>query len=73
MVLADADLRNPSSQTLELMRERDRWAGRLLDSTAFLDSLRTRSAALKHQDSETGERLADLRSHIAALEEEQEL
>lgn len=72
----DADMRNPAPATLTLLRERDRWAGQLLEATAFLDSLRVRSAALHHanpQDDASTTRIDELRAHIAALEEVQAL
>ncbi len=76
VALANSDLRNPSEQTSELLRERDRWAGRLLEVTAFLDSLRARSALLRHEG-DPGEvqidRIEQLRTHIEALEEVQSL
>lgn len=74
--LVEEDMRNPSPSTLTKMRERDRWAGRLLEVTAFLDSLRARTAALQKvgsRSSDAGDRLEELRAHIAALEEVQEL
>ncbi|MBL4635788.1 MAG: serine/threonine protein kinase [Kofleriaceae bacterium] len=69
--LVDVDMRNPSVETLKLLRERDRWAGRALETSAFLDSLQIRSAALKHSDTslDLAEELAELRAHIAALHE----
>ncbi len=76
VAIADADLRNPSEETSALLRERDRWAGRLLEVTAFLDSLRARSAALQHDESAReglAGRFEQLRAHIEALEEVQSL
>lgn len=73
--IADADMQNTSPETLTLMRERDRLAGQLLDVTAFLDSLRARTAALVlgREGRNTSEQIDDLRAHIAALEEVQSL
>lgn len=58
-----------------MLRERDAWAARLLDTTAHLDALRVRWAALQQAGTGPGaassddERLDDLRAHIEALEE----
>ena len=73
--IASADMRNPSPETLELLRERDRWAGRLLEVSAFLESLRMRMAALRHtgEESRTPHDLDELAAHIEALEEVQSL
>ncbi len=72
-VVANSDMRNPSPLTLTLLRERDRWAGRLLETTAFLDSMRARSIALQHMhpatEQENQHSLDDLKLQIAALEE----
>lgn len=76
-------LARPTPEIRNTLRERDAWAARLLDTTAHLDALRVRWAALRHagdaagmdhgdagQDSDD-QRLADLRAHIEALEEVQ--
>lgn len=76
VAIVDADMRNPSPETLTEMRERDRLAGQLLEVTAFLDSLRARTAAAKLAGADTAntdEQLDDLRAHISALEEVQSL
>ncbi len=75
VALEGVDLRNPDSESLERLRERDRHAGLVLELTAFLDGLRVRvavakgSGAVASRDSD----LDDLQAHIAALEEVQAL
>lgn len=68
------DLRNPSADARAQMLERDVWAARLLEFTAFLDAQRARYAATTVEagpDSAT--ELDELRAHIEALEEVQSL
>ena len=47
---------------------RDRWAGRLLQVTAFLDAMRARAVMAKARGAAQGD-LDELRAHIDALEE----
>lgn len=69
--IADVDMKNPSPETLEIIRERDRWAGRILEISAFLDSMQIRSAALAQEDksSSIAQEISDIRAHIEAIEE----
>lgn len=69
--LSPAALARPTAALRAMLRERDAWAARLLETTAHLDALRMRWAALRHAGAthDADERLADLRAHIEALEE----
>jgi len=72
--LADVDLRDPSAEARAWMLERDSWAARLLELTAFLDALRAEYAAAGVAEArQTREQLDELRAHIEALEEVQAL
>ena len=66
--LAAGDLRNATNDERKQMRERDALAARLLEITAFLDSMRARLIALA-AGSGSRDALDDLRAHIEALEE----
>jgi hypothetical protein len=66
--LLAVDLREPDEAAARDLRERDTWAGRLLEVTARLDALRARWAAAA--DGARGDELLDdLRVQVAALEE----
>ena len=70
--LTPESLTRPTPALRGMLRERDAWAARLLDTTAHLDALRVRWAAVRHAgDAGDDERLNDLRAHIEALEEVQ--
>lgn len=66
--LTGADLRSPDEGTRALLRERDRWAARLLDAAAFLDAFRA-SLQGRAAQREVDDRLAELSARIEALEE----
>lgn len=71
--LLEQDLRNPSAEARGQMLERDAWAARLLELTAFLDAQRARYAAAAAGTVDTSSELDELRAHIEALEEVQSL
>ncbi len=74
--LAAEDLRDPRDELRASLRERDMWAARLLEAAAFLDALRARYAALgaAGPDAEAAtSSLAELRRHVEALREVQQL
>ncbi|MEM9493482.1 MAG: hypothetical protein AAGC55_30315, partial [Myxococcota bacterium] len=79
--LAKRDLTSPDQTVRDTLRQRDAWSARLLQLTAFLDSLRASYAATRdggalatEPDNDGADRaLADLRAHIVALEEVDEL
>jgi hypothetical protein len=72
--LTEQDMRDASAATRSQMLERDSWAARLLEMTAFLDALQARyAAAASAPESETRAELEQLRAHIEALEEVQAL
>jgi len=72
--LLEQDLRNPSAEAREQLLERDAWAARLLELTAFLDAQRIRyAAAATGTDGDAAAELDELRVHIEALEEVQSL
>ena len=66
---AKIDIRNPTSDERGLMLERDSLAARLLEITAFLDTMRVRLVALEAESSTHADALDELRVHIEALEE----
>ncbi len=66
--LSPDDLRSDDAAKRESWHVRDRWAGRLLQVTAFLDAMRARAVMAKARDAAQGD-LDELRLHIAALEE----
>jgi len=65
--LAAADLRDVGDAARAAWVERDRWAARLLEVTAFLDALRARWAAARAAGD--GGLLDELRAQVEALEE----
>jgi len=65
--LAAGDMRDVDDAARRRMVERDTWAARLLEVTAFLDALRARYASAQGQRG--GDDLEELRLHIEALEE----
>lgn len=72
--LAAGNMRDTSAEARALMLERDSWAARLLELTAFLDAQRARYTAIEAGElSDTAVELAELRAHIEALEEVQAL
>ena len=80
--LGESDLHSPDRALRKALRERDTWAARLHEVTAFLDAMRARYAALGaaspdgsvgSDDRDAEGALADLRAHIEALEEVEQL
>ena len=71
--LAEIDLHDPAESVRRTLRERDVWAARLNQLTAFLDALHARYAALDATrdggESDADEALAELRARVEALEE----
>jgi hypothetical protein len=66
--LGSADLQSADPGTRGRLRDRDRWATRLLEVAAFLDGFRASQIAAGGGD-QRAERLAELGAHIEALEE----
>ncbi len=72
--LIATDSRDPTAESRRAMLERDAWAARLLELTAFLDVVRARLVAVDAAPNrDAAGDLDELRAHIEALEEVQTL
>jgi hypothetical protein len=70
--LARADLNLADDQTRELLHQRDRWSGRMLELSGELEALRSR-ASFARLDAADDDELATLRDKVEALEDVQAL
>ena len=72
--LAVEDLRDPDHHLRARLRERDTWAARLLEASAFMDSMRVRLVAATTGAGDSQETLLEgLRDRVNALTEVQGL